>query len=124
MPWRLGSSSIFFTAYFIALLCRARPAMLFVTLLVASLWPIGTDAFNSYILLVFSIIEGKAAYRLPAIQACVIGIVLVVGAIMPDLLGYPGFPLPFLVLYSVILAIGLALFRTVWGRYEESSVRI
>ncbi|KZS48396.1 hypothetical protein AWU65_21895 [Paenibacillus glucanolyticus] len=83
-----------------------------------------TDAFNPYILLVFSIIAGKAAYRLPAIQACVIGIVLVVGAIMPDLLGYPGFPSPFLVRYSVILAIGLALFRTVWARYEESSVRI
>ncbi|WP_172963962.1 hypothetical protein [Paenibacillus sp. Cedars] len=97
--------------------------MLFVTLLVASLWPIGTDAFNPYILLVFSIIAGKAAYRLPAIQACVIGIVLVVGAIMLDLLGYPGFPSPFLVRYSVILAIGLALFRTVWARYEESSVR-
>ncbi|OMF72340.1 hypothetical protein BK142_20115 [Paenibacillus glucanolyticus] len=89
-----------------------------------SLWPIGTDAFNPCILLVFSIVAGKATYRLPAIQACVIGIVLVVGAIMPDLLGYPGFPSPFLVLYSVILAIGLALFRTVWARYEESSVRI
>lgn len=103
--------------------------MLFVTLLVASifsvisLWPISPGVFNPYSLLVYSILAGKAVYRLSSIQASIIGIALAVGAIMPGLLGYAGYPWLFLVLYSVILAIGLTLFRTVWTRYEESSVR-
>lgn len=38
LPWRLGSSAIFFTAFFLSPLYHAKPAMLFVTLLVASLF--------------------------------------------------------------------------------------
>lgn len=70
LPWRLGSSAIFFTAFFLSPLYRAKPAMLFVTLLVASLfsmislWPTSTSASNPYILLVYSILAGKAVYRL------------------------------------------------------------
>ncbi|WP_237566380.1 histidine kinase [Paenibacillus sp. EZ-K15] len=129
MPWRLGSSAIFFTAFFLSPLYRARPAMLFVTLLVASLfsvislWPTSTSALNPYILLVYSILAGKAVYRLPFIHAACIGLVLAAGAMMPGLFGYAEFPWFFLVLYSVILAMGLALFRTVWSRNEESMVR-
>lgn len=129
LPWRLGSSAIFFTGFFLAPLFRARPAMLFVTLLatsvfsVISLWPASTDATNPYVLLVYSILAGKAAYRLSAVHAACVGFVLTAGAIVPGLLGYSGFPWLFLALYSVILAIALTLFRTIWSRYEESAVR-
>ncbi|WP_411553479.1 hypothetical protein [Paenibacillus lautus] len=56
LPWRLGSSAIFFTGFFLAPLYRARPAMLFVTLLatsvfsVISLWPASTAATNPYVI--------------------------------------------------------------------------
>lgn len=129
LPWRLGSSAIFFMAFFLAPLFRARPAMLFVTLLVASvfsvisLWPTNTTATNPYILLVYSILAGKAVYRLPFVHAACIGLVLAAGAMVPGLFGYPEFPWFFLVLYSVMLAMGLALFRTVFSRNEESRVR-
>lgn len=103
--------------------------MLFVTLLVASafsvisLWPTNTTATNPYILLVYSILAGKAVYRLPFVHAACIGLVLAAGAMVPGLFGYPEFPWFFLVLYSVMLAMGLALFRTVFSRNEESRVR-
>lgn len=103
--------------------------MLFVTLLVASvfsvisLWPTNTTATNPYILLVYSILAGKAVYRLPFVHAACIGVVLAAGAMLPGLFGYPEFPWFVLVLYSVMLAMGLALFRTVFSRNEESRVR-
>lgn len=62
-------------------------------------------------------------YRLPFVQAACIGLVLAAGAVVPGLFGYPEFPWFFLVLYSVMLAMGLALFRTVFSRNEESRVR-
>lgn len=103
--------------------------MLFVTLLVASLcsvisfWPTTSSASDPYILLVYSILAGKAVYRLFAVHAACIGLVLTAGAIAPGLFGYPGLPWLFLALYFVILAIALTLFRTIWSRYEESAVR-
>lgn len=129
LPWRLGSSAIFFSAFFLSPLFRVKPAMLFVTLLVASLfsvislWPTSTSTSTPYILLVYSILAGKAVYRLSAIHAACIGFVLAAGAMVPGLFGNPEFPWFFLVLYSVMLAIGLALFRTVFSRNEESRVR-
>jgi len=129
LPWRLGSSAVFFTAFFISPLHRNKPAMLFVTLFVASvfsvisLWSTSMDSSSPYILLVYSILAGKAVYRLSVIYAACIGLVLVAGAMMPGLVGYSKFPWFFLVMYSVILAVGLALFRTVFARNEESMVR-
>lgn len=129
LPWRLGSSAIFFTGFFLSPLYRAKPAMLFITLLIASicsvisLWPTTTSATDPYILLVYSILAGKAVYRLSAVHAACIGLVLTAGAIAPGLLGYSGLPWLFLALYSVILTIALTLFRTTWSRYEESVVR-
>lgn len=103
--------------------------MLFVTLLAASLfsvislWPTSTGTSNPYALLVYSILAGKAVYRLSPIHAACVGFVLAAGAMVPRLFGYAEFPWFFLVLYSVILAIGLALFRAVWSVKEESTVR-
>ena len=103
--------------------------MLFVTLLAASvfaaisLWPTQESEMNPYSLLVYSILAGKAVYRLPPVQAGIIGLILAACAVLPSMSGYSGFPLLFLLLYSVILAIGLTLFRTLWTRNEESSVR-
>ncbi|WP_456290007.1 hypothetical protein M1D70_12720 [Paenibacillus sp. AK002] len=39
LPWRLGSSAIFITGFFLAPLFRVRPAMLFVTHLAALISP-------------------------------------------------------------------------------------
>lgn len=129
LPWRLGSSAVFFTAFFISPLYRAKPAMLFVTLLVASLfsvislWSTRMDSSSPYILLVYSILAGKAVYRLSAIYAACIGLLLVAGAMVQGVLGYPEFPWFFLLMYSVILAVGLTLFRTISARIEETTVR-
>lgn len=129
LPWRLGSSAVFFTAFFISPLYRHKPAMLFVTLLVASLfsmislWSTSMDSSSPYILLVYSILAGKAVYRLSAIYAACIGLVLVAGAMVQGVLGYSEFPRVFLILYSVILTVSLALFRTVFARNDESAVR-
>ncbi|HAF97736.1 MULTISPECIES: sensor histidine kinase [Paenibacillus] len=129
LSWRIGSSAVFLAAFFIAPLFRNRPAMLFVTLLTASvfavvsLWPASEGSPNIYSLLVFSILAGKAAYRVSPAQSIGIGIVLLIGAMLPKLMGYPGLPLPFLLLYAILLALGLGIFRMQRARYEETLAR-
>lgn len=129
LSWRIGSSAVFLASFFIAPLCRSRPVLLFATLLtasffaIASLWPATKEGSSIYVLLVFSILAGKAAYRLPPAQSIGIGMVLLIGAMLPKLMGYPGLPLPFLFLYAMLLAFGLGIFRIQRARYVEAQAR-
>jgi len=131
LSWRLGSSALFFTAFFMVPLFRDRSALLFASLLLAamcsilSLWPANasTAAPDPYSLLVYSIIAGKAAYRLPPIYASIVGLFLFTGACLSSWLGSNSLSPLFLALYAAMLAIGLVLFRIIWKRDEETSAR-
>ncbi|WP_081739744.1 histidine kinase [Paenibacillus sp. JCM 10914] len=129
LPWRLGSSAAFFAAFFIVPLFRGSPAMLFVTILVASicsiisLWPSSSSDLNPYALLVYSILAGKAVYRLSPVYAAMIGVVLTMGAMLPGMLGLTGFPWLYVGVYSLMLGFALTLFKFIASRYEETTAR-
>lgn len=129
LPWKLVSSALFFTAFFIAPLFRERQRLLFITLLISAmfavitLWPTKYDSFNAYTLMVYSILAGKAMYRLTPLYAVIVGFILFSALIVPILHGYSGYPILFIVLYSTILAIGLTLYRNMLNRYEAASAR-
>ena len=124
LPWRLGSAPFFMA--FLAPLFRARPAMLFVTARSVGIFRyfLMADQYDCNEPVHFAGLfhpGGKSRIGSHSFIAC-IGLVLA-GAMVPGLFGYPEFPWFFLVLYSVMLAMGLALFRTVFSRNEESRVR-
>jgi len=129
MPWRIGGSAIFFAAFFVAPIYKSRPVKVFIALSIAAvfaivaLWPTSSSGFNLYSILVYSIVAGKAAYRLPPVYAAIIGLVLLSGALMPGMLGYSDFPILFYLLYAVILTVGLSVFCIIRSRYEEMSLR-
>lgn len=127
--WRLGSSAIFFTAYFLSSLYKNIPSLLCFTLCVTSifaaisLWPNQGDELNLYSLLVYSILAGEAVFRLPGKQAVLAGAVLAMGALAPAFLGHTSFPTPFVLLYVIFLGSGLLWFRKLWNRWEETAIR-
>ena len=90
---------------------------------VISLWPTEPYSFNAYTLIVYSILAGKAMYRLTPLYAAMTGVILLIGLSVPVFMGYPGYSIAFIVLYSIILTIGLTLFRTTMTRYEAATAR-
>lgn len=70
-PWRLVVAALFFMLYFIALLLRNRPVWLTSTLIGASILATValqleyTGEHSLYVLLIYSLLAGKAIYRLP-----------------------------------------------------------
>ncbi|WP_096439971.1 sensor histidine kinase [Alteribacter populi] len=92
-------------------------------LVVIVLWPERGIDPNPYTLLVFSFFAGKAAYRLDWRQVMFVGAILLFGALGPTFAGYPIFPPVFIILYSVMLAIALVVFRKVSEDLEEGLER-
>ncbi|MGG4552108.1 hypothetical protein [Paenibacillus humicus] len=126
---RLMGSAFFFAAYFISPLLRAKPLLLTINLSAASiaasivLWPESSDTANPYTILVFTLLAGKAVFRLPQAHAWFAGVVIVLSAIAPAAAQYPSLPPIYLALYAVMLAAGLIVFRISWKRGEEAEAR-
>ncbi|WP_339157237.1 sensor histidine kinase [Paenibacillus sp. FSL W8-0186] len=126
---RLMGSAFFFAAYFISPLLRAKPLLLMINLSAASitasivLWPESSGTANPYAILVFTLLAGKAVFRLPQAHAWFAGVVIVLSAIAPEAAQYPSLPPVYLALYAVMLAAGLIVFRISWKRGEEAEAR-
>lgn len=129
MPWRLAVIAAFFALYFVAALLRKHPYGLTAVLVAAStlstiaLWPDQTAEHALYLLLIYSLLAGKAVYQLPATLASVVGIVLIANLFIPGLLGYAAYPTMFIVLYASMLTAGLAVYHIVKTKMEEMEQR-
>jgi hypothetical protein len=116
ISWRLAISALFFATFFLAPLFRQNPVILTIILSIAAIltivafWPEREGALNPYPLLVFSLLAGKAVYRLPPPLAVVVGLILFLGAIAPSMLGYPSFQPIFIALYTILLIYRLCCF--------------
>ena len=86
-------------------------------------WPELETAFNPYPLLIFSIIAGKAVYRLPATAAAAIGAVLLSGAIVQSVVGDSGVSPLFIILYGSMVSTALVFFKKSYVLEEELQER-
>ncbi|MCR8643819.1 sensor histidine kinase [Paenibacillus sp. N1-5-1-14] len=129
MPWRLVVISMFFALYFYAALLRKHPYSLATVLIAASvmitiaLWPHKVGEPATYTLLLYSLIAGKAIYRLPILHASFVIVTIPANLAAPWVLGYPSYPLPFAILYTAILAAGFVMYSTTKSRLQEIDVR-
>ncbi|WP_317890723.1 sensor histidine kinase [Paenibacillus arenilitoris] len=129
LAWRLLLSALSLTAFFLSPICREKPVALTVLLSAsallgaAALWPPAGGPFNPYPLLVFTVLAGKAVYRLPAKMAAVAGAAALAGAAGHGLAGSSGLPLPFIGLYALLLAIALSVFAVLSAEREAAVAR-
>ncbi|RKL68155.1 sensor histidine kinase [Salipaludibacillus neizhouensis] len=128
-PLRIVGSAVFFTLFFISPLFRKKQDELTYLLCAAALlsiitlWPVDGIEPNPYTLLVFSILAGKAVYRLKPFQAFIVGGILVLGAVAPGIAGYSSFSVIFMLLYAVSLCVAFIVYRKLLNRTEDSSAR-
>lgn len=125
MPFHIIGSALFFALLFLCPLLRKKKAFLtsilsFVALIaVIVLWPVRDSSPNLFTLLVFSIIAGKAVYRLQLLQAAIVGGILLLGAITPYFYGYPVYPPVFLLFYALMLSVGFITYKRTLMSEEE-----
>lgn len=123
--------AIFFSFFFLAPLFRKKPFVLalflFICLSVATVvfWP-ESDALypNPYLLLIFSIIMGKAVLRLPVSHVLCVGAIAVLYVCLPNLLGYPSWPILFLIVYAAMLGAALTFFHKIQTERRSLAVQI
>jgi len=129
LPWRMTMSALFFALYFISPLFRHKPLIhtlvlsVSAVLAIVALWPDHESTANLFTLLVYSLLAGEAAYRLPTPYAAGIGLIVMLGALAPYLAGYPAISPIFVVLYSLLNAAAFVVFRKTWAIKEETSAR-
>jgi len=117
MPFRIFGSAIFFGLFFLMPLLKKMPLLALLNLMgMAALaiwifWPAPGSPLNLYPLLIFSIIAGKAVYRLSVKGAIIIGIILLAGALLHSLAGDSGISVIFILLYALLLGAALLFFR-------------
>lgn len=128
-PWRLVAISLFLALYFFASLLRKRPYQLTVLLITASviatiaLLPNRVGEPVPYLMLLYSLIAGKAIYRLPPLLAGIVGISILSILVAPALLGYPHFSPMFSILFVAIHAAGMTVYSMTRTRLEEVELR-
>ncbi|WP_033542104.1 sensor histidine kinase [Planococcus sp. CAU13] len=126
---RLIGSAGFFALYFLSPLARKKNRLHFLLfiglalLAVLVFWPVPGGEPNLYALLVLSLIAGKAVYRLRPLQAGVIGLVLLGGAVLQQISADSTIPLAFLLLYGSMLAAAFTVFRQLSVRAEAAAER-
>ncbi|RXZ84816.1 sensor histidine kinase [Paenibacillaceae bacterium] len=126
-PWRLAASALLFCLFFAAPLFKKNPIVLLLLLTVAmaaavgALWPDGGNVPNPYVLIVFSLLAGKAAIRLPLPHMLVVGTVGYVSLLAQSLWATSSYSLLFITLYAALNLMGLAFFRMIHQRTEELS---
>lgn len=128
-PWRIIVIALFFALYFIAPLLRNHPIWLASALSVSSV--LATIALqleykgehSLYLLLIYSLLAGKAIYRLPPLLAGIVGIILLGNLIAPSWFGYPSFPPIFAILFVAMHAAGMAVYSLMRTNLEETAIR-
>lgn len=129
LPLRIFGSALFFGLFFLMPLLRRMPVLALLNLLgMAALaiwifWPAPETALNLYPLLIFTIIAGKAVYRLSVKGAIVIGLVLLAGALLHSLAGDSGISPFFILLYALLLSAALLFFKRSYILEDELQER-
>ncbi|MBD8499752.1 sensor histidine kinase [Paenibacillus arenosi] len=129
MPWRLAVIAAFFACYFLAALLRKHPYGLTAMLIAASLlstvglWKEQSGEQALYLLLIYSLLAGKAIDQLPSLYASIVGAVLAGNLLVLGWKGYPAYPTMFAVLYVGMLAAGLAVYHIVKTKMKELEQR-
>lgn len=129
LAWRIAFCALLLAAYFAAPLFRRRPKALTAVLsasalfAAAALWPGEGGGANPYPLLVFGLIVGKAAYRLPVVYAGIVGGMALAGAAAPLAAGRSDMPLPFLLLAAIGLGACLYAMSRLYRERDEAIAR-
>lgn len=129
MQLRVIGSACFFALYFLSPLLadnRRRHFLLFLALAfvsVAVFWPERTGPPNLYVLPMFSILAGKAVYRLAPLDAAIIGSVLLVGSLIPGFLGFAALPPVFLLIYAFLLGAAFTVLKQLLETEEQARTR-
>ncbi|GAA0365480.1 sensor histidine kinase [Bacillus horti] len=128
MIFAMLGCAIFFSLFFVAPLLREKPKALTAVLLgcmavtAIALWPEKTNvAPNYYTLLIYSILVGKAVFRLSSTYSIAIGLCMTVISILPTLLGYPSFPLWFLLIYAIAFGLGCGIYKWIFNEWEQNT---
>lgn len=122
---RIFGSSLFFGLFFLTPLIRKMPVLAFLnlvgmTVLAAIIfWPEAEAALNLYPLLVFTIIAGKAVYRLSVKAAMIIGTFILAGVLLQSIGGDSGISPLFILLYSSMISAAFVFFRKSYIFDEE-----
>lgn len=125
----LAGSALFFGLFFLMPLLAKKPLQAVLTLSFASVialavfWPEAGAEPNPYPLLIFSILAGKAVYRLPPKYAITIGALLFIGTGVPAVQGDSVFPPIFLALYASLLAAVFTLYKRQQMKTEADEQR-
>lgn len=129
LPLRILGSALFFGMFFLAPLLRRTPLKAFLNLAgmaILSLLvflPVQGEELNPYPLLVFTIIAGKAVYRLSAKAAAGIGTLLLAGVLLHSFIGNSGFSPSFILLYALLIGSALVFFKKSHVLEEELQER-
>ena len=129
LPLRILGSAIFFVLFFLAPLIRRIPVLAFLNLLgmaalaILIFWPESETALNPYPLLIFTIIAGKAVYRLSVKAAASVGAVLLAGALLHSIAGDSGISPLFILLYGLLVSAALVFFKKSYVLEEELQER-
>lgn len=129
LAWRITFCALLLAAYFTVPLFRRRPKALTAVLCAsalfaaAALWPGDGDTANPYPLLVFGLLVGKAANRLPVVYAGIVGVVALAGAAAPLAAGRSDLPLPFLILAAIGLGACLYVSNRLHLERDEARAR-
>ncbi|MFC0560915.1 sensor histidine kinase [Halalkalibacter alkalisediminis] len=119
ISFRVLGSAGFFALFFLSPLLRNHKFIftlhlsLAAVLAVVVLWPEEGGSPNLHTLVVFSILAGKAVYRLNPLQAGIVGFILTLGAIIPYFYDYPTISPTFVVVYASVLAVAFAVYKRV-----------
>ncbi|MFA9558363.1 sensor histidine kinase [Evansella sp. AB-rgal1] len=129
MPLRLVGTAAFFSLFFLAPLFRKKQRSLCVLLCIVvmvtiiTLWPEKQGNPNMFSLIIFSVIAGKAVFRLRPIQASVVGLFLCFGLLAPYFFKYPSFPIQFILLYASLLVVALVAYYKTMTRESDFAIR-
>ncbi|WP_165763918.1 sensor histidine kinase [Halalkalibacter urbisdiaboli] len=129
MPFRIFGSAGLFALFFLAPLLRSHKRLLMLHLSMTAiiaivvLWPEGNESPNIYTFVVFSIIAGKAVYRLSILQAIPVGVILVGGVLISWFHSEAAYPFPAILLYVVVLSVAFYLYKMTQVRNDDLSAR-
>ena len=129
MQLRVIGSACFFALYFLSPLLtdnRRGHFLLFIAMAgvaVAVFWPDSEGSPNLYMLPVFSILAGKAVYRLEPKYAATIGFILLAGSLLPGFLGYAALPPVFLLIYAFLLGAAFTVLNRLLEVEEQARLR-
>jgi len=117
MPLRIVGAAIFFVLFFLAPLFRQTPKkltallVLTIALTTAALWPEPNSHTTLYVLLIYTILVGKAVFRLSGNQAVTVGIVGLANTFLIVSNGGNQSEFVFVILYALLVTVALFIYK-------------